>query len=624
MDNQDFNIKIPLEDVTTIDVNTESINPGLAREDKNINITDAKGNTIRTSSMMFGYNKSGIVLRDGVFVNEEDLVNAIMDAINRIEDGEVIVRKTGEKVNEEALKSIISTVKKASGSIVISDKETNVKNQDSRYWGVTNEQGEVKSKGVAFLGNNGLELESGEYVNFEEVQSAVNIFLGLKSIDKDLPLTADDSSFAYVSERRKSALGIIPITLALVTLASVSNKTVETPHYITTQDVEVKTLALTETEVQSEERVRIDPEYALGDEYHVDKGDEAFYDASLTEGTQKVMDETGFYTENKHEGDYRITGFAIYDKEGNVLLDYIEDFDEENVGYKLSELEYQLSEQKGVAFEDMIIRFHLGSNNDHTRLGWIDVSGSDLVPYDEINTITNNVTQVTYYTAIEENFDGEYVTLSNGTKLKVVDENGELFKYETSVIGSDNQHYIIKSLEVTEKKTLDSIETHKELKFTVNIPVMSAGVATVIASILYEIKKKQQTKNNVNVMKFQDDKRKQEFISDFEKAKKEYEKKTVFAFLKRVLFGKNYYAMQDLDPIQESQLYDRIISYVGPNYNITSNDAIIFEGGRIYIEYRDGSKLNITDDVIGYIKDIVKGNPITAKGMLDDEIRRRY
>ena len=626
MNEDENNLQINVNGVTSININTESINKNQNREDKRVTISDGNGAEMRTSPMMFGNNREGAVLSDGTFVTAKNLRDALQQAIKSVTKGTVIVKKTGQKVNEEDINKLIDIVRREAGVIVVGESSNKVYNQDSAEWGVKDPNGKTINKGVAFLGNKGIYLESGEYISLSKLQDAVNEYLGIM-VYEEKNLQSDDSEVGYVRERRNSNLyTVLPLILAINIASGFSITTVENKTVHVESSIDYETVGYTETEVTTEQTVVHNPDYSMGDEYPMEYGEDAYYDALLVPGTQIAMNESGFYTQDKYEGQYVITGFAICDKDGNVLLDYKEDFDEENIGYLLYDLEKKVHDEQGVAYEDMSIRFHLGSNRDNTRLGWILVNNADVIPYETIEEIIKNVTVVTYYTGVENNFDGEYITLSNGARIKVVDENGNLLPNGTGVKDEKGDYYEIRDLELTEETIVDSIETHKELSYSLNIPVLGASMLPLIAAILYDAKKRREAKKkNPEIYKFRDEAQKSSFVKDFENAKKEYEKKSWFGkMLKRIFLGSNYQVLQGLDPAQANELYTKIKNYFGPNYQIGPNDQVEFQSGKIFIRYQDGRRLDITEEAMKYIKDIGVDNPVDAKGMVDDEIHRGY
>ena len=641
------NLEINVDNATVLDVKTESINSELDRQDKSVSVVDSNGNATRTSSIMMGYNRKGIVLNDGTYVTEEKLKEAILSAIANVTDGEVVVKRTGLKVKPEDINTLIDLVKASAGSIVIGNSSDKVTNQDSVEWGLRGNNGTTINKGVAFLGNRGIVLDSGEYINLEELQKVISEYLGIVVPNKEENVVAPPSFertnlqeeikelqsndepeelFGYVRDKRQSNVPVILPILAIINIASGFGYTT-TEEQITHVDSSIgyETVGFTETQIHEENTVINNPNYKLGDEFTVEKGDSAYYDAGLREGTQKVMDETGFYREYKYEGEYRITGFAISDRDGHVL-DYVQDFEETQAGYALFELEQKVANERGLAYEDMRIIFHLGSNNDHSRLGWMEVDYADTIPYATVEDIVKNVTFTTFFTGTQDDFDGEHITLSNGVTLKVTDDLGNLLYNGADVIGSDGQHYMIRDLNLTEKTIVDSVLTNKKLTYNINYPVLNASMLALFASILYDVKKRQELKNkNPDIFKFRDDERKHSFIHDFEKAREEYNKKNRFGkLLKRIFLGSSYQVLQNLNQEQIDELYGKILTYVGPQYQIGFEDTVEFHGGKIYIRYKDGRILDITDEAMKFVKDIGKDNPVSAKGMVDDEIRRGY
>ena len=128
------NVDVDFNNNTEIQINTESVNPDLDRKDKSVTIKDKNGLEQRSSSIMMGYNKQGIVLADGSFISEEDIEKAIQEELKRQEPGTLIVHK--KNLAQINLDELFEMIKEIAGAIIIEGKNPNVKNQDSRNWGV--------------------------------------------------------------------------------------------------------------------------------------------------------------------------------------------------------------------------------------------------------------------------------------------------------------------------------------------------------------------------------------------------------------------------------------------------------------------------------------------------------
>ena len=201
---------------------------GEGRHDKSVYVKGKDGNFTRTSNIMFG--KKETSLTDKAYISQADVEEALTKYFTPAEEGEVkniIVKakKTGEKVDVEELKSLVLDAAKAKGEILIAGGMPTITNQETASLYVK-EAGEkdFARKGILFLGNNKIELPSGEYVSQAEVQEALKEYMKEEvkekeeTLDEELVAEADkvkdDKEIHQITKRYKIA-NALPIMAAV-------------------------------------------------------------------------------------------------------------------------------------------------------------------------------------------------------------------------------------------------------------------------------------------------------------------------------------------------------------------------------------------------------------------------
>ena len=659
--------QVPFSPENIINLETQSINSNSERQDKKVVIYDKNGNGYASSSIMMGYNKKGYVLGDGNFVNADELITAINDAVSRYESGTVIVNKRTEKtlnVNE-----LIEMLKEAKGSLILGSASAAIKNQDSATLKIKSTDGREANKGVLFLGNHGLKLKTGEYVSLDEFLIALNDYVAVQRISKpespiskpvsdSNPVLEDDISKSkpqtndFVSDepkivrvtrkyKNKSSIWLAILGCMAVLISGFSKKdniqTIKVPvdvvssiQYESEQEIlyfEIDGIIYS-YEPSSSTLKRVTENLTLGDELNVEDG-KTFNTNGLETGVSKTMGQE-FTREGKYSGNYRITGFALV-KDGKVLS-YVEDFDGLNDTTKLKNIIDQTLEENNLQFDDLQIKVHLGANGDHSRLGWIDISeliNADTITDDMILEVAN---RVSIDKGTVENFTGDYITLSNGVTLKITDEDGNLLSKGSTIIGSDGKEYIINNLFLkNETKTVEAkftnvryetkeVVTGKSLDWNITDCNLALGIVPLLSAAAFAVANKKKNENeqkNPSFFEFENNDEYLKFKKEFEDAKLKYESSSKFnQVLKSIFFRKRVDLMQKLSNEQSSELYRVIMNHAGRDFVFGDNDRISFKDGRVFVNYFDGHYADITDIVMPDIYSIGQNNEIISEGRL--------
>lgn len=670
MDNEEVREKsfqVPFSPENIINLETRPINSNSERQDKKVVIFDKNGNGYASSSIMMGYNKKGYELSDGNFVNADELITAINDAVSRYESGTVIVNKKTEKVLN--VNELIEMLKEAKGSLILGSASAVIKNQDSATLKIKSTDGREDKKGVLFLGNHGLKLKTGEYVSLDEFLIALNDYVAVQRISKPEPpiskpvsdsnpvleddisksksktndFVSDDIKIVRVTRKykNKASIWLAILGCMAVLLSGFSKKdniqTIKVPvdvvssiQYESGQEIlyfEIDGI-IYGYEPSSSTVKRVTENLTFGDELNVEDG-KTFNTNGLETGVSKTMGQE-FTKEGKYSGNYRITGFALV-KDGKVL-NYVEDFDGLNDTTKLKDIIDQTLKENNLQFDDLQIKVHLGVNGDYSRLGWIDISeliNADTITDDMILEVAN---RVSIDKGTVKNFTGDYITLSNGVTLKITDEDGNLLSKGSTIIGSDGEEYIINNLLLKdETKTVETnftnvryetkeVVTGKNLEWNITDCNLALGIAPLLSAAAFAVANKKKNENeqkNPSFFEFENNDEYLKFKKEFEDAKLKYESSSKFnQVLKSIFFRKRVDLMQKLSNEQSSELYRVVMNHAGKDFVFGDNDRISFRDGRVFVNYFDGHYADITDIVMSDIYSIGQNDEIISKGRL--------
>ena len=662
---------IRVDDITKLELSSEEVKPEdvkqAHRQDKTVVVIDKEGRMKKISSLMFGYNKSQVKLADGSFANADELLTAMQEAISKLDQGSFVIDKKGKVLNPIEL---LSMVEEAAGKVRIGARSSAITNQDSRYWSVTGAKSNIEHrKGIAFLGNKGIKLPSGDYVSLDELLIALNDYMvmkpGLKPIPPvtpnpiptptPKPHTESKPVVVRVVRKYKNQLSrLLALLAALMVLLSGFRlrdnvKIVDIPIDVQTQIVQlVEQEQLSylinglETEYTyesiSEAQKRIISDYKIGDEVQLEDGDE-LYANSMLSGSRTIIGQ-GI----RQAGNYQISGVSIV-YQGQIYAFNV-DLNIENPGFVIGDFINETCSKYNLDLDQVEIRLHIGNSSNYTRTGWIDLS--KLIKEDSIDQqiVSETLAFASTYEGSINNFQGSIITIEtlNGpVQIKVVDNDGHLLPNDTIVVGSDGQEYKIGGLELTtseaEKEITETstvmvqqqVVDGKKLTWRVQDCSLAIVIATLLGSILAARatkKKNEEASQNPQLFEFENEEEYQKFKADFIEAKKRYDQKSGFKKMLRDLFyRKETDLLQRLTEEQIEKLYTIIRNWHDGDYTYQPDDHIEFKNGRIVITFKDGRTQDITDIVMPEVATIGANNPYEAEGLLEEEskdgIRRR-
>lgn len=650
---------IQVDDITKIELTPEQVksveSKQRERQDKSVVLVDKQGRVKKLSSLMFGYNKQQVQLADGSFANADDLLAAMETAISSLDEGTIVVDQKGKPINPQDL---LKVVEEAAGKVKIGERSDKVKNQDSRYWSVEGAKSDVEhKKGIVFLGNDGVDLKSGDYISVDELLKALNEYVVMKPGEKTEQEEKPEKTTVRVTKKYKNKLSKWLIILSALLILSSGFRlkdnitTVEVPVEVKEAiavmveqdqlDFEINGVVHEITyESLEEAQKRIISEHKIGDEVELKEGDTLYENSTL--GGQKAIIGKGL----RQAGDYQISGVSIV-YQGEVYSFYV-DLDVSDPGMEIGNYINEICEKNNLSLEDIEIRLHIGSTADNTRTGWIDIT--ELIKEESVEKQVVSDTPVvsSTYNGTEENFNGTTINIEtvNGiVEIKVIDNNGELLKPGTTVIGSDGQEYMIGELNLstievqeTQEVTKTAMQEQevvdgKKLTWKIQDCSLAIGVAPLIGAAAAAIatKKKNEDSQELPVLfEFDQEEEYQKFKREFEEAKKKYEKQSSFGkMFKRIFIREEFNILQKLNSEQIQELYSTIRSLNTPEYSYKQGDQIEFKDGRILITTSDGKTQDITELVTPMIAQIGRENPIETEGLLSSEeekqngIRRR-
>lgn len=642
---------IKVDDITRMQLTEEQVksaasNQGV-RHDKGVVVIDKQGRMKKISSIMMGYNKKNIQLADGTFANADELLIAMEDAIKKLDAGTVIINKKGKIINPQDL---LRVAEEAAGKIKVGEQSSKIENQDSRYWSIEGANSDVEhKKGIAFLGNDGIDLTKGDYVSVDELLTALNEYMVMSPSQKTSSTEPEEEKSNIVRVTRKYKdklsrwLALLAVLAVLFSGIRIINnmKTIEIPVECSTKIVQIVEqdqldFSIDGLEIESlyetidQARQRIVSEYKIGDKVELQNGD-VLYSNSQLQGNKVVIGQ-GI----RQAGDYQISGVSIL-YNGNIYSCHV-DTSVKNPGFDIGNFINQKCSENNLDLNKVEISLHFGNSSDYTRTGWINISKLITEDSIELQKASENLVTASTYDGKVENFNGSTITINgvNGpVTINVVDANGNLLAPGTIVIGSDGQQYKMQNLDlssikVLEEQTITETEMQqqqvvdgKKLTWSIQDCSLAAGIAPALAAIASAIitkKKNDEAQKNPNFFEFDNEEEYLKFKNDFIQAKENYEKNSGFKkMIKKLFYREEVDLLQRLTSDQSEQLYSIIRNWNDENYSYKLGDKIEFVNGKIIVKSSDGITQDITDIVKPAIASIGKDNKIEAEGLLQLE-----
>lgn len=495
-------IRVALNGLSTIVLSPQEKEAlGEGRDDRTVHITPQNGEEKKTSSIMMGYNKQGIELENGEYVNFDEVSEAINKELQTDEPNVVYVsKKTGKKIAKpEVIEELFKDVIAVSNGLKISE-DNSIQNQNTARIAIEEyAKNKEHNKGVMMFGNEGIELPNGDYVLISEIESALENYVRMtpsEIIEIDEPTKGQDPKQKpkkeekyRVIDRIKKKMTIIPIVIAIAGTLATGFKMEPTFTTEVVQNDRTEAIYMVDELHEKSEQELIDEaveriqDIKTGDKIQTEEGLE-YHESSTYKygGANKSAEFGGKYRE---AGEYNVDYISILNDGKIVQVKY-------NEGESLGENLKETANRLGVSISDLESYIHIGGPVS----GW--VSTDDLVKFQVDKSLEDkNVILETNKNIKVENkdFNGSTISIKeNGTNvdLKVVDANGNLLKPGSIITGSNGVQYRIQDYNLEQKldKEEKQVQTGEHLTWSIhNISsevALLSGAASLIATKLSE------------------------------------------------------------------------------------------------------------------------------------------
>lgn len=495
-------IRVALNGLSTIVLSPQEKEAlGEGRDDRTVHITPQNGEEKKTSSIMMGYNKQGIELENGEYVNFDEVSEAINKELQTDEPNVVYVsKKTGKKIAKpEVIEELFKDVIAVSNGLKISE-DNSIQNQNTARIAIEEyAKNKEHNKGVMMFGNEGIELPNGDYVLISEIESALENYVRMtpsEIIEIDEPTKGQDPKQKpkkeekyRVIDRIKKKMTIIPIVIAIAGTLATGFKMEPTFTTEVVQNDRTEAIYMVDELHEKSEQELIDEaveriqDIKTGDKIQTEEGLE-YHESSTYKygGANKSAEFGGKYRE---AGEYNVDYISILNDGKIVQVKY-------NEGESLGENLKETADRLGVSISDLESYIHIGGPVS----GW--VSTDDLVKFQVDKSLEDkNVILETNKNIKVENkdFNGSTISIKeNGTNvdLKVVDANGNLLRPGSIITGSNGVQYRIQDYNLEQKldKEEKQVQTGEHLTWSIhNISsevALLSGAASLIATKLSE------------------------------------------------------------------------------------------------------------------------------------------
>lgn len=489
-------IRVALNGLSTIALSPQEKEAlGEGRDDRTVYVTPQNGEEKKTSSIMMGYNKQGIELENGEYVNFDEVSEAINKELQTDEPNIVYVsKKTGKKIAKpEVIEELFKDVIAVSNGLKISE-DNSIQNQNTARIAIEEyAKNKEHNKGVMMFGNEGIELPNGDYVLISEIESALENYVRMtpsEIIEIEDPTKGQDTKQKpkkeekyRVIDRIKKKMTIIPIIIAIAGTLATGFKMEPT---FTTEVVQndrteaiymVDELHEKSEQELTEEAVERIQDIKTGDKIQMEEGIE-YHESSTYKygGANKSAEFGGKYRE---AGEYNVEYISILNDGERVQVKY-------NEGESLGENLKETADRLGVSISDLESYLHIGGPVS----GW--VSTDDLVKFQVDKSLEDkNVILETNKNIKVENkdFNGSTISINeNGTNvdLKVVDANGNLLNPGSIVTGSNGVQYRIQDYNLEQKldKEEKQVQTGEHLTWSIHNISSEVALLSAAASLI--------------------------------------------------------------------------------------------------------------------------------------------
>lgn len=537
-------INLPLDDISKMTIFDSPMGPG--REDKGVIVRDHDGVEKRTSSIMMGYNSRGIRLENGDYVSLEELERALGETLVTDEENVVYACKRSGKIVQidDISKELF---KKAMQETYLTHTQTDkVINQQAAEV-VVHDDGKEYPKGIAMLGNNEIQLPSGEYVSEEEIRKAIQDYVMLRGpktgpitpiihtpspepkIEKEEPTKKEE--VYTVIKRIVHKASVIPVVVATTALILSGFGRTDTTDFVETrsrvQNVGMEATRIEQqVEFESHDDVleRLLGDFTVGEQTKIEAGVPYYASSDYEYGGNA---QSGVFGEGiRQAGNYNVEGFSIL-KDGHIVQT------EWQEGEDLYAVLEQVAKDNNTTIEALKPMLHIGG----PVAGWVNVD--DLISEEE-----KTPQEIAQHVVLDDshkieghidNFEGDSITVQSENEdvtLKIKKDDGSFVQEGDIIIGSDGQEYQIQTLSVEDEEVIDyeEVKIGTRLEWSIkNITLAEALAAATVGVVGTYISSKIDRKEKIKMTDSEIDGMIRETEKKFKETKDEFKGSSEFA-----------------------------------------------------------------------------------------------
>lgn len=482
-------IQIAVDTLSKLTISPQELEAlGKNRDDRTVVASSSDGKSMKTSSIMMGYNKAGISLENGDYVSIEEFTEALTRELSTSSKDTIYVsRKTGRKIDSaDLIKQVLKEASKDVSNLNLSETNS-ISNQGAMAISIEDAKKKKEfKKGVLMLGNPSLTLPNGEYVLASEILKAMDDYVKMvpgEVVITEAPVNKPTKEEKYrVIKRITKRMSLLPIIIALISTLLTGFRVEEKYDkvFITTPDT-VATISIDSLIEKSEEEILAEVtkkvmDIKTGDKIEVNDGLEYHSSSDYKYGGDN---KTGVFGENNPVGEYNVDYISIIHNGQIVHTKFNKD---ESLEKNLA----LAAEKLGVDVSTLESYIHLGGPVS----GW--VSTGEIIS-SSANKISSNKSAILdkkdNINGTIDNFNGSTITIKDGEEevsLKVVDDEGNLLSNGEIVTGSNGKKYRLQniSLESNLKTTEKDVYAGKHLTWSIHnvskeFALLSAAAATM-------------------------------------------------------------------------------------------------------------------------------------------------
>ena len=482
-------IQIAVDALSKLTISPQELEAlGKNRDDRTVVASSSDGKSMKTSSIMMGYNKAGISLENGDYVSIEEFTEALTRELSTSSKDTIYVsRKTGRKIDSaDLIKQVLKEASKDVSNLNLSETNS-ISNQGAMAISIDDAKKKKEfKKGVLMLGNPSLILPNGEYVLASEILKAMDDYVKMvpgEEVITEMPVNKPTKEEKYrVIKRITKRMSLLPIIIALISTLLTGFRVEENYDkvFITTPST-VATISVDSLIEKSEEEILAEVtkkvmDIKTGDKIAVNDGLEYHSSSDYKYGGDN---KTGVFGENNPVGEYNVDYISIINNGQIVHTKFNKD---ESLEKNLA----LAAEKLGVDVSTLESYIHLGGPVS----GW--VSTGEIIS-SSVNKISSNKSAILdkkdNINGTIDNFNGSTITIKDGEEevsLKVVDDEGNLLSNGEIVTGSNGKKYRLQniSLESNLKTTEKDVYAGKHLTWSIHnvskeFALLSAAAATM-------------------------------------------------------------------------------------------------------------------------------------------------